>query len=306
MRRTATVAGLLAAGAASAGGNAQVTPTFGSGVEAVYVDAFVTREGESLPDLTAQEFELLDNGVRQEVSIVSLGEVPLRAVLVFDTSASVSGKKLKHLRAAGRTLLTSLRGEDEAWLLTFSHRLQLRKAPTSDPRSLAQLLDVLVPSGGTSLFDALFAALNLLERGASRPAIVVFTDGEDRLSWLGEAELVDLAAESSALIYSVAVGEESRLSVGPGAPRQFATPQREKPGRNELLRELASVTGGRVWELDSSEGLEEAFLEIFDELQTRYLLRYAPDGVDEPGWHELEVRVKSRGAKVRARRGYYR
>lgn len=304
MRRLATLAGLAFLGAG--GVSAQVAPTFEAGVETVYVDAFVSHGGRSLPALTARNFELEDNGVRQEVSVVGLEEVPLRAVLVFDTSSSVTAEELEHLRAAARVFLSGLQPEDEASLLAFSHELRLHTAPTGDPRPLAGALDELRPSGGTALFDALFAALELVEQGGGRPAVVVFTDGEDRLSWLGAAEVLQRAGESNALVYSVAVGEERRLTVGPAGPLSFATPQKEKGQRHELLEELASVTGGRVRELESSDGLEEAFQEIFDELQTRYLLRYSPRGVDEEGWHELEVRLKGRKGKVRARRGYYR
>lgn len=306
MRPSTTAAWLLALGASSAGGRAQVTPTFQTGVESVYVDAFVAHKEKRSPELTASDFELVDNGVRQDVSVVSLDEVPLRVVLLFDTSMSVAGEKLEHLRSAGRAFLRGLRRGDEASLLTFSHDLRLRTAPTSDPGSLATVLDGLTASGGTSLFDALFAALELAEDGPGRPVIVVFTDGDDHLSWLGEAEILGRARESSALVYSVALVEGSPLSPGLSGSLQFGAAQREKGRRNELLRELASVTGGRAWELESSGGLEEAFLRIFDELQTRYLLSYAPKGVDQPGWHELKVRIKGRKAQVRARRGYYR
>jgi len=282
---------------------AQDVPTFEAGVESVYVDVFVTGKGKSAPRLTDRDFALRDSGVLQTVRVVSLEAIPLRAVLVFDASASVAGAKLRHLRSAGRAFLNGLQLDDEPSLLTFSHEIRLREASASAPHSLADALDRLRPSGGTSLLDALFAALKMVERSAGRPVIIVFTDGEDNFSWLGEAELVELAEESNALIYAVGVAEQSRLSVDGRFGFDASGPARE---RSEFLREIASITGGRAWDVKWSSRLKKAFLEILDELHSRYLLTYSPERVDEPGWHELQVRVKNRKAKVRARRGYYR
>ena len=80
-------------------------PTFTTSVEAVYVDVFVTRDGQPVAGLTAKDFEVSDNGVRQDVSLVSVEAVPIVAVMVFDVSASVAGVRLDDLRAAGRALI---------------------------------------------------------------------------------------------------------------------------------------------------------------------------------------------------------
>ena len=280
---------------------AQDVPAFETEIESVYVDVFVKGKGKSAPRLTDRDFELWDNGVPQTVRVFTSEAIPLRTVLVFDASASVVGQKLRHLRAAGRAFLNELQLDDEPSLLTFSHEIRLLEPPASAPHSLADALDRLRPSGGTSLLDALFAALKLVERSAGRPVVIVFTDGEDNFSWLGEAELLELAEESNATIYAVGVAEQTRLSID--GRLAFDESQEE---RREFLRELASTTGGRAWDVKSSSRLEKAFLEILDDLDSRYLLAYSPEQADEPGWHDLRVRVRNRKGRVRARRGYYR
>jgi hypothetical protein len=55
----------------------------------------------------------------------------------------------------------------------------------------------------------------------------------------------------------------------------------------------------------STRDLGVRFLEIFREFRQRYLLSYTPARVSTPGWHRLEVRVRQRGAAVRARQGYF-
>ena len=96
-------------------------PTFASKVEAVRVDVLVTEQGRAVRGLQAAEFEVLDNGVRQEVDLVSFEQIPLNAILVLDMSVSVAGERLDHLRAAARGLLDGLTAEDQAALVTFNH-----------------------------------------------------------------------------------------------------------------------------------------------------------------------------------------
>src|SRR5438309_10178360 len=103
----------------------QDVPPFTTAVEAVYVDVFVTRDGRPVAGLAARDFEVRDNGVKQEVALAHLEEVPIVAVLVFDASGSVAGARLEDLRAAGRALLGGLRPQDEAALVTFSHELRV-------------------------------------------------------------------------------------------------------------------------------------------------------------------------------------
>ena len=71
----------------------------------------------------------------------------------------------------------------------------------------------------------------------------------------------------------------------------------------EFLRDLASFTGGRLFEIEKTANLETTFLEILDEFRHRYLVSYTPRGVAKDGWHKLDVKVK-KGGTVKARPGY--
>jgi hypothetical protein len=72
-----------------------------------------------------------------------------------------------------------------------------------------------------------------------------------------------------------------------------------------LLEEITKVTGGRVWYADSSAELEQVFLKVLEEMETRYLLSYQLLGVPSEGWHKLEVKLKKqKGETIRARPGY--
>ena len=80
-------------------------PTFAARVESVRVDALVTENGQPVPGLGPADFDVFDNGVRQDVDLVSFEQVPLDVVLVLDMSDSVAGERLDHLRSASDAAL---------------------------------------------------------------------------------------------------------------------------------------------------------------------------------------------------------
>jgi VWFA-related protein len=220
----------------------QRAPSFAASVESVYVDAFVTRDGKAVTGLTAADFEVLDEGVRQRLTLARLEDVPIAAVMVFDASGSVMGEKLDHLRAAGRALLAGLRPQDQAAVIAFSQELRVAAPPGSDRAAVGRALDALEGGGATAVWDALYAGLVLptLQR---RPMVVLFTDGQDNMSWLSPGQVLKVAEQSDALLHVVAIL--------PPAEKVFTASGWEtrdvEPDWLRSLRRTAEVTGGRIW-----------------------------------------------------------
>jgi len=256
-------------------------PTFSAKVEAVRVDALVTDRGQSVLGLTAADFDVFDNGVPQQVDLVSYEQIPLNVVLALDMSASVAGDRLLHLRTAGGTLLSALKKEDQAALVTFSHVVTLAAPLTQDVSAVREALGRAVGVGTTALTDGAYAGLIVGESDVGRALLIVFSDGLDTVSWLTPEIVIDTAKRSDVVVYGVAVGS----------------------GKPEFLRELTSLTGGRLFEVDKTADLSAIFLEVLQEFRQRYLISYTPRGVAKDGWHRLDVRVKRRGT-VKARPGY--
>ena len=256
-------------------------PTFSARVEAVRVDALVTDRGQPVLGLTPADFEVLDNGVPQQVDLVSYEQIPLNVVLALDMSESVAGDRLNHLRAAGSTLLTALKKEDQAALVTFSNVVTLAARLTTDVTTVRTALEDAVGLGSTALTDGAYAGLVVGESDVGRALLIVFSDGLDTASWLTPEVVIDTAKRSDVVVYGVSVGR----------------------GKPEFLRELTSLTGGRLFEVDKTANVSAIFLEVLQEFRQRYLLSYTPQGVAKDGWHRLEVRVKRRGT-VKARPGY--
>lgn len=282
-------------------GLAQAPPVFRTGVEAVYVDVFVTRADAPVLGLEAEDFVVMDNDVRQRVEVVDRESIPTTALLALDASTSVMGERLVKLRAAAAAFLRGMAARDEAALLTFNQKIELRQAPTTDRSAVTAALERVRARGATAVIDALYVCLKR-RWGTGRPLIVLFTDGEDSASWLENDDVLEAARESSALLYVVGTG-----AAGPalGAP-QFWSGRRDiqpEPGSVYLLRRAAETTGGAYWSANYDR-LEDAFLKVLEAANARYVLSYEPEGIARVGRHRLKVSVKSGGLEVRARQEY--
>ena len=258
-------------------------PPFTTRIESVRVDVLVLDGGRPILGLKPSDFEVLDNGIPQQVELVSFENIPLNVVLALDMSDSVAGERLEQLQDAGRAVLGGLTRGDQAAVVNFSHAVTLAAPLTADIASVRDALDEAWGIGNTSLADGVYAAMMVGEADAGRALVIVFSDGLDTSSWLGDDRVLDAAKRSDAVAYAVSVG---------------AT------GNSSFLRDLASLTGGTAYKLDSTRDLRATFLRILDEFRHRYLVSYTPHGVARDGWHRLEVRVNNRHATVKARPGY--
>jgi VWFA-related protein len=256
-------------------------PSFSTRVENVRVDVEVRRAGELVGGLTAADFEVFDNGVRQKVEIVSASAVPVSVVLALDGSASLDPRERSHLTRASTRVIDELKPGESAALVTFSGLVAIQSGFTSDTRNLRALLAAPTPSGDTALHDAAHVAMLLGASAPGRPIVILFSDGDDTASFLTGAAVLETAQRTGAVVSVVMIG-----------------------GEGELLRQLTSITGGALVRERSLDRVAERFSELLESFRNRYLLSYAPDGVERAGWHRLTVRVRG-GGEVRARTGYW-
>jgi len=260
----------------------QPPPTpFRSGIEIVELDVSVTRGGMPVHGLTAHDFVLTDNGVAQTVDSVTLDRVPLSVTLMLDTSTSVLGERLAHLKQAGNGIVDALTADDRASLITFAHNVNVAVGMTADKEVLRRGLASIKPGGSTALRDALQLALSLRTHDRSRPLVLVFTDGDDTTSWITEDAILDTARRCGVVIHAI------------------------RSQSNRFLDRLTDMAGGRTWSASSDRQLRELFTSALDEMRARYLLTYAPRAVAQTGWHELKVRLKNGRADIIARPGYF-
>jgi VWFA-related protein len=260
-------------------------PVFSARTAAVAVDVLVTESGQPVRGLRASDFEIRDNGILQQVDLVTEGRLSVDVILAFDTSESVAGTRLGQLRSASGLLLDELKKGDRVALVTFSDTLRLPSTWTPDVGAVRASLGAVRAQGGTALVDGVYLALAVGETSAGRGLAIVFSDGVDTSSWLSADAVLQAARRSGLVVYAVS-------AIDTGKPPPF-------------LRDLCAITGGRLIEEESTWNLSSTFLDVLEEFRQRYLVSFTPRGVPRDGWHRLDVRVKRPKAVVSARTGYY-
>ncbi len=290
-------------------GQIQSQERFRVGVDVVRVDVLVMDGGRPVTGLTADDFQLLDQGVAQRIQSSTVTDVPVSMLLALDTSTSVLGAPLTRLKVASEAAVDALGPDDRAALLTFAGAPRLRRNWDDAHGGLRTAIQVVEAGGSTSLFDAIFTAFTLRDTAPGRRnLIVLFSDGADTSSWLPEHAVFDKARQTDAVVYSVTLGSRA-----PSGALQFRSGIQlrdvQQPPLFEskpFLQELAETTGGSAFVARNADGLRATFTRIVTEFRSRYLLTYTPEGVGGAGWHPIEVKLKARKGRITARRGYDR
>ena len=256
-------------------------PTFRTGVEVVNVDVSVTRADAPVSGLTADDFVVTDNGVRQHIDSMTAARAPLSVTLVLDTSGSVAGQRLDALIGASEQVVNQLRTDDYVSLITFSSVVARRVALTAHFASVRSALHAVTAAGDTSLRDALFLALHTTSHEATRPLLLIFTDGAVRSSFLSVDEVLESVRHANVVIHAVSFGS------------------------HPFLAHATHEAGGRIWSASSNRDLQTLFSRAIRDMRDRYVLTYTPSGVSRPGWHALSVKLARGRGDVVARPGYW-
>jgi Ca-activated chloride channel homolog len=289
MRNVAILLSILAAGAAAAAQQA----TFKSNTGAV-VSIFATvtdRDNRLVPDLTRDDFEILDNDQPQTLTVFENEARPITVVMMLDTSASMTGN-LKLLREAAEQFVIRLMPGDKAKVGAFNDKIEVSGHFTADRDELVAELRGLDYGNATRLYDAAAMSLDELTGVDGRRVIVILTDGEDTSSRTRFGTVMDRARTEDVMIYAIGLASEYFDGV-----RMV----RSKPDGS--LRRLAEETGGGYFELKKTSDLAPTFTRVAQELHSQYVLAFVASRLDNR-LHKLTVRLKQPGMTARARRSY--
>lgn len=282
-------------------------PTFSAQVQVVgvTVNAVDTKSGKPVGGLTREDFQVLEDGRRQEILHFNQEDVPASVLLLIDTSVSMKGLLPSVREAAGR-LIRSLRAIDEVHVATFDDRYRLLQDFTADHEEAVLALDGVVDGNETALNWALYTATRILERrhtteSERRRILILLSDGENTHESMAYEVALDALRRSPVVCYIVHLA------------RPMNGPSREVSLTYAAKRFVESVvyeTGGSLAVVPypyQPYDLRRAFAGIADELGTQYQLAYATSA--DPGiggWRAISVAMTSRSnVKLRFRRGYY-
>jgi Ca-activated chloride channel family protein len=273
-------------------------PTFRSSVSLVRLAAVARdHKGRFVPDLTARDFEVFDDGKPRAISDFRQDIAGLSVALLFDVSGSMQGQ-LGQARETASLVLSVLDQRDEAAVFRFDTHLEEVMPFTQGLRTLPHAMSTVKPFGATSLHDAIArAAERAAMREGRRRGVVVFTDGNDNASRLTPAEVSGIASSIDVPVYIIGV-----VSALDDPASSTATASAEHSPLTGALANLAAWTGGETFVVSSPVQRSAVARQIVDEMRHQYLI--AIESSAEPGWHRLTLRVRSRDLTVRARSGY--
>ncbi|MDX2033679.1 MAG: VWA domain-containing protein [Blastocatellia bacterium] len=276
------------------------------------------KTGEILNGLKARDFELYEDGQRQEISHFSQDRLPLSVILLMDLSGSVS-PALREIQSGALLALERFREQDEVAVIAFSSETQLVQGFTRDRRLILDRIGKIektsVIGQGTSLFEGLRESAIHMEKAAnpiSRRVIIAVTDNiawESHSSGLSEKEVSDQVYLSGSMVCGLVV--EGAVSK---AEKMFSW---NRPGAADVFRRKMSVdpfanqTGGEVLKSDKTQVNTRLAL-LIDHLRTRYSIGFSPRREQIDGnFHRVQLVLSADARRrlgdpsIRARQGYF-
>jgi len=253
------------------------------------------RKGRIAPDLRKQDFEIYENGVRQSIRLFRHEDVPVTVGLVVDHSGSMR-PKLGDVIAAARTFARSSNPEDQMFVVNFNEKVTLGLPAairfTNRPDQLESAILKVSATGETALYDAVIKALVQLQAGGcDKKVLLIISDGGDNASAHGLAEVLKMAGQSSALVYTIGIFDEADRDQNPG-----------------VLRRLARASGGEAFFPGQHQEVVAICERIASDIRHQYTIGYVPTSAAPPGaYRSIHVIAGAAGygkLLVRARPGY--
>jgi Ca-activated chloride channel family protein len=256
-------------------------------------------DGRPVNGLKKEDFELLEDGMPQEIETFSHDQTPITSILLIDTSGSMNAQ-MPLVRTAALRYIHAMAPADRTKIIQFNSKVVPLEDFTSDKSKLEAAIAKLDAGGATALLNALYVALRELyaQRKVSsmaKRAVVVLSDGDDTVSAVSDDVIVKAAQRAEAVVYCVRLQPDRREleSVDDLEGTRF-------------LAELATETGGRLL-LTPVRRLDRVYDEVADELRNQYTLGYlSTNTVPDAKFRRLTVKVKGkRDYKIRHKPGYY-
>lgn len=225
--------------------------------------------------ITASDLRVRENGVEQTIRDVRPERGAARFVFVVDRSLSMGDGKLAAALRAVDTERQYLRPDDSVAVVLFNHNVA-KAHDVARGEKLAAVFGDVIPSGGTSLRDALASIVS-----RDRTYAIVITDGGDRNSELSGEQALRKISGTRVVTDAIVLGSGS-----------------------SFLEKAAKNTGGAVVPANR-ESLGRALHDLILDINSRYLVIYQSHGTKR-GWRSIEVKPRHRGIEImNARKGYF-
>jgi VWFA-related protein len=267
-------------------------------VDEVILNTTVLEGAKLVPDLKKEDFQVFEDGVRQNLISFQHTDVPVSIAMVVDNSGSMSRKR-PSVNKSALDLIAASNPQDEAFVVNFSDEAFIDQDFTSDPAKLRDGLAHIESRGGTALYDAVVASADKLAADAkrSKQVLILITDGEDNASALNLEQTIHRVQQlSGPVIYTIG------LLFGDDMTHQ------EVRHARRALEMLSTETGGMAFFPKSLDQIDQIAAEVARDIRNQYMLGYhSTRPASEPGFRRVSVVVNNGGGKyvVRTRTGYF-
>ena len=272
---------------------------FRGGIELISLNVTVTEGGRYVTGLDQNDFEVFEDGIKQNVTFFSKTQQPIALAVLLDTSASMD-QRLETAQEAAIGFAKRIRPDDVMEVVDFDSQVRILQDFTNDIPKLEKAIRSTTVNGSTSLYNALYVSLKALKNVKAtsaeeirRQAIVVLSDGDDTSSLVEYEEVRDVARRSETVIYAIGLKQSNSARV-------------EFKEAEFVLKQLSTDTGGRAFFPTAVSELPAIYHQISEELANQYTMAYSSKNPLRNGaWRRLMVRVAREGVLTRTRQGYF-
>ena len=253
------------------------------------------RRGNLVSGLDQDDFQVYEDGVLQQIKYFSHEDIPVTVGLVIDNSGSM-GPKIPEVVAAAMAFARSSNPQDQMFVVNFNEHVRFAlpdNTPFTDqPGQLQVALSRIKADGETALYDAIAAALEHLKRGnRDKKVLIVISDGGDNASKKKLKQVLAMARQSDAIIYTLGLFDQNDPDKNP-----------------HVLKQLAKETGGEAFLPESLSQVVPICEQIARDIRNQYTIAYIPTNRKQDGtYRAIQVKAEAphRGRLfVRTRAGY--
>jgi len=269
-------------------------------VEEVALNCSVLDGNRMVPDLNKENFQILEDGVKQRIISFQHTDLPVSIALVVDNSGSM-GRKRPSVNKSALDLIAASNPQDEAFVVNFSDAAIIDQEFTSDVNRLREGLSHIESRGGTALYDAVAASADKLATDARRPkqVLILITDGDDNASTFNLEQTIRRVQQlSGPVIYSIGLlfGDEDMS-------------RSQMKHARQALEMLSTETGGMAFFPKNIEQIDQIAAEVARDIRNQSTIGYhSTKPTTVPGFRRVEVTAEGKGRGkliVRTRTGYF-
>jgi Ca-activated chloride channel family protein len=266
-------------------------------------------QGSPVSDLTQEDFQVFEDSIPQIITSFSKEQFPLAYGLAIDTSGSMNPALLQAIELS-KVIIQSNRPNDETLLIRFvgSDKIETVQDFTSDKNTLNDGLNTLyVEAGQSAILDAVYLTAQRVAQYKPgdtpylRRAVILITDGDERVSYYGINDLVSLLRKIDVQIFAICLNKDSDKS--------SQLNKNLAKGAVGLLTTLTKETGGQAFFPKSVSELSTVIKQVTAMTHTQYLIGYKPaKAVETATYRHVNVKILDKDSRDKlsaaARAGY--